>query len=47
MICCEINLEPPNPGSVAFHKKLGFKMIDQAALGNSKTVGYWTKDPKG
>lgn len=43
MVCCEINHSPPNPGSVAFHEKLGFEMIDTADLSEDKTVGYWTK----
>lgn len=43
MVCCEINHSPPNPGSVAFHEKLGFEMIDTAALDETKTVGYWIK----
>jgi len=24
MLCCEVNLEPPNPGSLRFHKRIGF-----------------------
>jgi predicted GNAT superfamily acetyltransferase len=24
MLCCEVNLLPPNPGSMAFHERLGF-----------------------
>lgn len=43
MVCCEINHTPPNPGSVAFHQKLGFEMIDTAPLSDEKTVGYWIK----
>jgi len=43
MVCCEINHQPPNPGSVAFHEKLGFEMIDTAALDETKTVGYWVR----
>ncbi|MFT6657465.1 GNAT family N-acetyltransferase [Maritalea sp.] len=43
LVCCEINHIPENPGSVAFHQKLGFEMIDTAALDEHKTVGYWIK----
>jgi len=43
LICCEINHEPPNPGSVAFHQKLGFEMVDTATMSDSKVVGYWVK----
>lgn len=40
-LCCEVNLEPPNPASLAFHDRLGF-----AACGegddprNGKRVRY-------
>ena len=43
MVCCEINHEPPNPGSVGFHEKLGFEMVDTAPLSEEKTVGYWIR----
>jgi len=28
-ITCEVNLEPPNPGSLAFHRELGFTIVDE------------------
>ena len=28
-ITCEVNLEPPNPGSMAFHARLGFVQIGE------------------
>ncbi|MCW2307023.1 GNAT family N-acetyltransferase [Rhodobium gokarnense] len=41
VIGCEVNLEPPNPGSAAFHAKLGFEEAGQAHLSNrGKTVRY-------
>lgn len=39
-IVCEVNLDPPNPGSDAFHKKLGFGEVGRASLANGKTVRY-------
>ena len=30
MLCCEVNLEPPNPGSLRFHKRIGFTEIGQS-----------------
>ena len=39
-VMCEINLAPPNPGSLAFHKALGFVEVGQADLGHSKHVSY-------
>ncbi|MBO0905354.1 GNAT family N-acetyltransferase [Jiella sp. MQZ13P-4] len=41
-IVCEINLDPPNPGSLRFHERLGFRKVGEARLaGGEKTVGYY------
>ncbi|GMK55297.1 hypothetical protein CspeluHIS016_0203530 [Cutaneotrichosporon spelunceum] len=40
-LVCEINLEPPNPGSVDFHTKMGFREVGRARLENGKTVAYF------
>lgn len=39
-IVCEVNFDPPNPASDAFHAKLGFAEIGRATLANGKTVRY-------
>jgi uncharacterized protein len=39
-IVCEINLEPPNPGSFAFHASMGFAEVGQAEVGRGKVVSY-------
>ncbi len=41
-ICCEVNAEPPNPASDAFHAALGFREVGAATLpGGTKTVRYF------
>ena len=41
---CEINVEPPNPGSVRFHEGLGFRRIGDAGLsGGAKRVAYYER----
>jgi predicted GNAT superfamily acetyltransferase len=40
-LVCEINLDPPNPGSVAFHERMGFERVGQADLPSGKRVGYF------
>lgn len=40
-LVCEINVEPPNPGSVAFHEKMGFREVGRAKLDNGKVVAYF------
>jgi predicted GNAT superfamily acetyltransferase len=39
-IVCEVNSDPPNPASDAFHQALGFAPVGEAALENGKTVTY-------
>ncbi len=42
-VACEINIDPPNPGSIAFHEKLGFASVGEQLLPNGKTVRYFLK----
>jgi uncharacterized protein len=43
-VCCEVNAEPPNPASDAFHMNLGFDVIGQQAIhGGAKTVRYFAR----
>lgn len=44
LVACEVNSDPPNPASDAFHGRMGFKAVGQALLGNGKTVRYMTRD---
>jgi hypothetical protein len=36
LLCCEVNLEPPNPGSLRFHQRIGFAEVGQ----QSPSPGY-------
>jgi uncharacterized protein len=43
-VVCEVNIDPPNPASEAFHLALGFKEVGQATIhGGTKTVRYFEK----
>jgi hypothetical protein len=43
-VVCEINVLPPNPASDAFHGKMGFQPVGEAAIHNgAKTVRYFEK----
>ena len=39
-LCCEVNARPPNPDSLAFHEKLGFKTVGRADYGPEKSVTF-------
>ncbi len=44
LVACEVNLEPPNPGSMAFHQALGFSPLGEATdPRNGKRVRYLTR----
>jgi predicted GNAT superfamily acetyltransferase len=42
-ITCEVNADPPNPASDAFHEKFSFLPIGSAALPNGKAVRYFSR----
>lgn len=43
-IVCEVNAEPPNPASDAFHERLGFREVGTAEIhGGAKTVRYFAR----
>jgi uncharacterized protein len=44
-VVCEINLAPPNPGSLTFHSALGFAEVGRADLGPNKRVSYQAFTP--
>lgn len=45
-VVCEVNIEPPNEGSLAFHRSMGFEALaDVAVKGGSKRVRYLVKKP--
>jgi predicted GNAT superfamily acetyltransferase len=44
-VVCEVNFDPPNPGSDAFHAALGFVEVGRQLLASSgKTVRYLSKN---
>lgn len=45
VIACEVNIDPPNPGSMALHEKLGFRQVGkQFTEGGSKQVSLMIKE---
>ena len=44
IVTCEINSDPPNPASDAFHTAMGFSEVGAAAIhGGSKMVRYFVR----
>jgi uncharacterized protein len=37
-LVCEVNREPPNPGSLAFHRRLGFEPVGDLRTHDGRTV---------
>jgi uncharacterized protein len=43
-LACEVNIEPPNPASLRFHARRGFREIGRAPYGPAKTVALLMLD---
>jgi len=44
IVTCEVNSDPPNPGSDAFHAAMGFTEVGAAAIyGGERSVRYFAK----
>ncbi|MBZ9738263.1 MULTISPECIES: GNAT family N-acetyltransferase [unclassified Mesorhizobium] len=45
LVTCEVNTDPPNPASDAFHAVLGFAEVGDAVIhGGKKAVRYYVRD---
>ncbi len=45
LVGCEVNVDPPNPISMAFHERHGFKAAGERRLPSGKTVRYLVRRP--
>jgi predicted GNAT superfamily acetyltransferase len=44
LLCCEVNLEPPNPGSLRFHHRIGFAEVGQHSPQQDYLVSMLSKN---
>ena len=44
LLCCEVNLEPPNPGSLRFHHRIGFTEVGQHSPQQNYVVSMLSKN---
>ena len=44
LLCCEVNLEPPNPGSLRFHHRIGFTEVGQHSPQEDYLVSMLSKN---
>ena len=42
-IVAEVNVNPPNPGSLAFHARMGFEPVGEVTFSREKTVRYFAR----
>ncbi len=48
LLACEVNLDPPNPRSLEFHRRFGFEQVGgQQTEGGTKTVSLMIKPLRG
>jgi len=40
VLCCDVNIDPPNHASLAFHRRLGFVEIAAGLAGNGTPIVY-------
>jgi uncharacterized protein len=43
LVVCEVNVDPPNAASDAFHKQLGFTHVGESLIPSGKRVQYLAK----
>jgi uncharacterized protein len=43
LIVCEVNVDPPNPASEMFHKRMGFENVGESLIPSGKRVQYLAK----
>lgn len=43
-VTCEVNEDPPNPDSMAFHAKLGFRFLKSRVSSSGKTVAMMVRE---
>ena len=42
-IVAEVNTNPPNPGSLSFHDKMGFEAVEDVTWSSEKSVRYFAR----
>lgn len=42
-VLAEVNVNPPNPGSLAFHARMGFEAVGEQVLSPEKAVRYFAR----
>ena len=42
-VMAEVNTNPPNPGSLTFHDRMGFEVVGEATFSPEKSVRYFAR----
>lgn len=43
-LCCEVNTAPPNPASLAFHRRMGFRILGGMDTADGRRVALLQRD---
>ncbi len=43
-LTCEVNLEPPNPASLEFHRRIGFSEVGRLNTRDGRTVALLSRN---
>jgi predicted GNAT superfamily acetyltransferase len=43
-LCCDVNTNPPNPDSFAFHQRMGFREIGRGTASNGFAIAYLARE---
>ena len=44
IMCCEVNTQPPNPSSLAFHQRMGFSIVGKMSTSDGRTVALLKRE---
>lgn len=44
VLCCDVNTSPPNPNSLAFHRRMGFRQVGEIGTSDGRMVALFKRE---